>query len=60
MPSSDNTWRPIGTGANDAAAGNHIHKNLIIKWGTGNTEDTDLFTYNGSTAKTIDLNIPIS
>ena len=60
MPSSDNTWRPIGTGANDAAAGNHIHKNLIIKWGTGNTEGTDLFTYNGSTAKTIDLNIPIS
>ena len=60
MPSSDNTWRPIGIGANDSAAGNHIHKNLIIKWGTGNTEDTDLFTYNGSTAKTIDLNIPIS
>ena len=60
MPSSDNTWRPIGTGANDAAAGNHIHKNLIIKWGTGNTEGTDLFTYNGSTAKTIDLNIPIN
>ena len=60
MPSSDNTWRPVGTGANDAAAGNHIHKNLIIKWGTGNTEGTDLFTYNGSTAKTIDLNIPIS
>ena len=60
MPSSDNTWRPIGTGANDAAAGNHVHKNLIIKWGTGNTEGTDLFTYNGSTAKTIDLNIPIS
>lgn len=60
MPSSDNTWRPLGIGANDAAAGNHIHKNLIIKWGTGNTEGTNLFTYNGSTAKTIDLNIPIS
>lgn len=59
MPSSNNTWRPIGTGANDAAAGNHVHKNLIIKWGTGNTEGTDLFTYNGSTAKTIDLSIPI-
>ena len=60
MPSSDNTWRPVGTGANDAAAGNHIHKNLIIKWDAGNTEGTNLFTYNGSTAKTIDLNIPIS
>lgn len=60
MPSSDNTWRPIGTGANDAAAGNHVHKNLIIKWGTGNTEGTNLFTYNGSTAKTIDLSTPFS
>lgn len=54
------TMPSIGTGANDAAAGNHIHKNLIIKWDAGNTEGTNLFTYNGSTAKTIDLNIPIS
>ena len=60
MPSSDNTWRPIGIGANDAAAGNHVHKNLIIKWGTGDTEGTNLFTYNGSTAKTIDLSTPFS
>ena len=60
MPSSDNTWRPIGTGANDAAAGNHAHKNLIIKWDTGNTEGTNLFTYNGRTAKTIDLSTPFS
>lgn len=60
MPSSDNTWRPIGTGANDAAAGNHVHKNLTIKWSTGDTEGTNLFTYNGSTAKTIDLSTPFS
>lgn len=60
MPLSDNTWRPIGTGANDAAAGNHVHKNLTIKWSTGDTEGTNLFTYNGSTAKTIDLSAPFS
>jgi len=29
MPSSDNTWRPIGTGASDAAAGNHTHSTSI-------------------------------
>ena len=60
MPTSDNTWRPIGIGATDAAAGNHIHKNLIIKWGTGDTEGTNLFTYNGGTAKTINLSTPFS
>ena len=25
MPSDTNTWRPVGTGATDAAAGNHTH-----------------------------------
>ena len=25
MPSDSNTWRPVGTGATDAAAGNHTH-----------------------------------
>ena len=25
MPSDTNTWRPVGTGAEDAAAGNHTH-----------------------------------
>lgn len=60
MPASDNTWRPIGTGATDAAAGNHVHKDLIIKWGAGDTENTNLFTYNGSTAKTINLSTSFS
>ena len=60
MPASDNTWRPIGTGATDAAAGNHVHKNLIIKWGAGDTEGTNLFTYNGGAAKTINLSTPFS
>ena len=27
-----NTWRPIGTGANDAAAGNHNHDGRYLKW----------------------------
>ena len=43
-----------------AAASNHVHKNLIIKWGAGDTEGTNLFTYNGSTAKTINLSVPFS
>lgn len=33
-----NTWRPLGTGANDAAAGNHTHDYLII-----NEADTNKF-----------------
>ena len=27
-----NTWRPLGTGANDAAAGNHNHDNRYLRW----------------------------
>lgn len=34
MPTSDNSWRPIGTGANDAAAGNHTHGISISQTGT--------------------------
>ena len=33
-----NTWRPLGTGVNDAAAGNHTHDYLII-----NEADTNKF-----------------
>lgn len=29
IPASDNTWRPLGTGANDAAAGNHTHSSIL-------------------------------
>lgn len=32
MPASDNTWRPIGTGATDAAAGNHTHDGRYLRW----------------------------
>ena len=52
--------RSISYNSIGAAASNHVHNNLIIKWGTGNTEGTNLFTYNGSTVKTIDLSTPFS
>ena len=40
MPASDNTWRPVGTGATDAAAGNHSHT-LSLATDTG-TSSVDL------------------
>ena len=52
--------RSISYNSIGAASSNHVHKNLIIKWGAGDTEGTNLFTYNGSTAKTINLSIPFS
>ena len=68
---SHGTHLTIGTGASNAAAGNHTHKyagsssaggaansvktNLIIKLNGGGTEGTNLFTFNGSTAKTINI-----
>ena len=45
-------------GINYATLANQVKNNLIIKW--GNTEGTNLFTYNGSIVKTIDLSIPFS
>ena len=36
-------------------AANSVKTNLIIKLNGGNSEGTDLFTFNGSTAKTIDI-----
>ena len=70
-PKSHGTHLTIGTGASNAAAGNHTHNyagsssaggaansvktNLIIKLNGGTTEGTNLFTFNGSTAKTINI-----
>ena len=73
-PASHGTHLTIGTGASNAAAGNHTHNyagsssaggaatsankvntNLIIKLNGGSTEGTNLFTFNGSTAKTINI-----
>lgn len=68
---SHGTHLTIGTGASNAAAGNHTHNyagsssaggaansvktNLIVKLNGGTTEGTNLFTFNGSTAKTINI-----
>lgn len=70
-PKSHGTHLTIGTGASNAAAGNHTHNyagsssaggaansvktNLVIKLNGGTTEGTNLFTFNGSTAKTINI-----
>ena len=69
--SSHGTHLTIGTSASTAAAGNHTHNyagsssaggaatsvktNLTIKLNSGSTEGTNLFTFNGSTAKTINI-----
>ena len=71
---SHGTHLTIGTGASNAAAGNHTHNyagsssaggaatsankvntNLAIKLNGGTTEGTNLFTFNGSAAKTINI-----
>ena len=39
----------------NAGSANKVNKNLVIKLNGGTTEGTDLFTFNGSAAKTIDL-----
>lgn len=68
---SHGTHLTIGTGASNAAAGNHTHNyagsssaggaansvktNLIIKLNGGSTEGTNLFTFNGGTAKTVNI-----
>ena len=62
---ADGTYLPIGggtitgnltvNGTLNATASNaaQVGHNLIIQWGAASTEDTDKFTYNGSTTKTI-------
>ena len=70
-PAEHGTHLTIGTGASNAAAGNHTHNyagsssaggaansvktNLVVKLNGGTTEGTNLFTFNGSTAKTINI-----
>ena len=39
----------------NAGSANKVNQSLIIKLNSGETEGTDLFTFNGSAAKTIDL-----
>ena len=44
-----NTWRPLGTGANDAAAGNHNHDGRYIYWG-GSAANATAMTWGTLTA----------
>ena len=39
-----NTWRPVGTGATDAAAGNHVHGNIKNNGAIGTTAGLPLVT----------------
>ena len=41
-PADTNTWRPVGTGASDAAAGNHTHNITIAAGGSGDTNQLSL------------------
>ena len=53
---SDRTHTHNYAGSSSAGgAANSVKTNLIIKLNGGNSEGTDLFTFNGSTAKTIDI-----
>lgn len=44
-----------GTWSGNAATADKVNKDLIIKINTGSTEGTSLYTFNGSTAKTLDI-----
>lgn len=41
--------------ATNATSANKVANNLVIKLKSGSTEGTDLYTYNGSAAKTLDI-----
>jgi hypothetical protein len=41
--------------SSDGGAANSVAKSLIIKTGDANTEGTNIYTYNGSTAKTLNI-----
>jgi hypothetical protein len=42
-----NTWRPIGTGANDAAAGNHLHDDRYLKLAGGSMNSGARIDFSG-------------
>lgn len=42
-----NTWRPIGTGSNDAAAGNHLHDGRYLKLEGGNMTSGARINFSG-------------
>ena len=44
-----NTWRPLGTGATDAAAGNHLHDDRYLKLTGGTMSGAITFSHYGTT-----------
>ena len=52
--STGNVTAPTFTG-NLIGTANKVANNLILKIKSGSTENTDLYTYDGSTAKTLDI-----
>jgi len=44
-----------GSCTGNAATATKVNKNLVIKLKSGSTEGTDLYTFNGSAAKTLDI-----
>lgn len=51
---SDHTHNYAGSSSAGGAA-NSVKTNLVVKLNGGSTEGTNLFTYNGSTAKTVNI-----
>ena len=45
----------IGNLTGIASSANKLNNNFVVKLNGGTTENTNLFTYNGSTAKTINI-----
>lgn len=54
---SDHTHNYAGSSSAGGAAtsANKVNSNLVVKLNSGTTEDTNLFTFNGSAAKTINI-----
>ena len=54
---SDHTHNYAGSSSAGGAAtsANKVNKSLTVKLNSGSTEGTDLFTFNGSTAKTVNV-----
>jgi hypothetical protein len=45
----------LNAAINGKAPSNHTHSNMIVKLNSGSTEGTNMFTYNGGTAKTVNI-----
>lgn len=55
IPSGGSTGQFLKYGGSSGTASWASFSNLILKIDTGSTEDTDLYTYNGNSAKTLNI-----